>query len=152
MSALKWTELFSEDPSIDFTRLLSLWPATVKGALRPIGMSAFGDVYFERPGGTVERLDVLEGGVNHVAATVEAFKELMNTPSWQEQHLLSQGIALLLARGLSRGPNECFAFAPHPVFVGKVDFGLAMVMGAFSWHSVCSQLLDTAPPSTAIGT
>jgi len=67
MLTLTWADLFIEEPLLDVGRLLRLWPRTVGDVLRPIGMSAFGDIYFERPRGQVERLDVLEGGVHCVA-------------------------------------------------------------------------------------
>jgi len=142
MSKLRQTDLFTDDPSLDIGRLIGLWSNTLTGQLRPIGMSAFGDVFFERPTGQVERLDVLEGGVLRVAQDRDEFARLMNTQSWQERTLLSEGVLLLLERGLQRQSHQCFAFAPHPSLIGKVDWGRAVVMDAYPWHSICSQLLD----------
>jgi hypothetical protein len=142
MLKLTWSDLFTEDPSLDMGRLIGLWPRTVCGGLRPIGMSAFGDIYFERPSGQVERLDVLQGGVHPVASTREEFASSMNTRQWQEENLLSEGILLLAERGLRRSPQECFAFVPHPMFSGKIDWSRAVVMDAYPWHSICSQLLE----------
>ena len=117
-------------------------PHTVYGQLRPIGASAFGDCFFERPSGHVERLDVLEGGIHFVAKDFSEFGSLMNTVSWQESNLLTQGIALLYERGLNRRPNQFFAFAPHPLFVGKIVWDSVMPMDARVWHSICAQFLD----------
>ena len=152
MSALAWSDLFSEASDVDLQRVLSLWPASVHGMLRPIGMSAFGDVYFERPDGAIERLDVLEGGVGRVAPSFFAFRQQMSSSAWQEANLLSEGVALLRERGLSRAAGECFAFVPHPTLTGKLDFGHTMVMSALAWHAVCSQLLDCTPSTEATGT
>jgi len=44
------------------------------------------------------KLDVLEGGVYPVAVSFKQYGEFMNSPQWQEQHLLSQGAALLKER------------------------------------------------------
>jgi hypothetical protein len=146
MTRLSWPDLFSQDPDLDFERLLSLWPSTVSGIYRPVGMSAFGDIYIERPTNEIERLDVLEGGLHQVAANMELFKKLMNSQTWMEENLLSQAVALLISRGLKRGPAQCFALTPHPVWTGRIDFERAMVMDAYPWHSICSQALD-APAS-----
>ncbi len=143
MVQLSWQDLFTDDPSFDIKRLVDLWPNTLRGRLRPIGMSAFGDIYFERETGHVERLDVLERGTTSIADSREQFASLMNTPQWQETNLLSRGVELLVERGLRRQSNQCFAFAPHPIFVGKLDWDRVMLMDAFPWHSICSQLLDS---------
>jgi hypothetical protein len=105
-------------------------------------MSAFGDIYFERPDGHVERLDVLEGGITQIAATRAEFTKLMNTQTWQEKNLLSEGVALLADRGKKRQPQQCFAPVPHPALSGSIDWNGIMVMDAAAWHSICSQMLD----------
>lgn len=142
MIQLSWRDLFTDDPSLNLARLVEMWPNTIQGQLRPIGMSAFGDLFFERRDGRIERLDVLEGGTSEVARSAAEFSESMNTVTWQEQFLLSQGVALLTERGVRRNPNQCFAFAPHPSFVGKLDWERVVLMDAPVWHSICSQLLD----------
>jgi hypothetical protein len=105
-------------------------------------MSAFGDIYFERPDGRVQRLDVFEGGVTQIALTSDEFTKLMNTQKWQEENLLSEGVALLADRGMRRQPQQCFAPVPHPVLSGSIDWSNIMLMDAVAWHSICSQLLD----------
>jgi hypothetical protein len=148
MRNVTWGDLFTDDPSFDISKLIRLWPNTLSGAIRPIGMSAFGDVFFQRRAGNIERLDVLEGGVSPVASTFEEFAELMNSPPWQGEALLSQGVALLLERGLVRRSHECFAPVPHPVHSGRIDWNRVVVMDAYPWHSICSQLLDGANRSS----
>lgn len=142
MTQLSWPDIFVDASALDFGRLLGFWPHTVSGQLRPIGASAFGDLFFERPSGHVERLDVLEGGVHPVAPNFDEFSKLMNTPNWQESSLLTQGVALLVERGVSRAPAQFFAFAPHPAFTGKIDWSRVMSMDAEIWHSICAQVLD----------
>jgi hypothetical protein len=135
-------DLFSQHPDNDFERLLALWPRSVSGPLLPIGMSAFGDVYWERRTGEIQRLDILEGGVQGIAANMDEFKQLMNSQQWQEDNLLSHVVALLTNRGLRPGGTQCYALVPHPVFSGRIDFDRAMVIDVYPWHVICSQLLD----------
>lgn len=148
MSSLTWDDLFVEVEHLDFVRLLAEWPSVVTGQVGPIGASAFGDLFFERRSGNVEKLDVLEGGVRRVAANRQEFAALMNDQSWQEHNLLSQGIALLKERGVSRSVGQFFGFAPHPVFTGKIDWSRAMALDAVVWNSICAQSLSEAAPPT----
>ena len=75
---LTWADLFTDARALDMERVVAQWPNTLVGTLRPIGASAFGDLYFERPDGRVERLDVLEGGVHPVAKDATEFAASMN--------------------------------------------------------------------------
>jgi hypothetical protein len=145
MNALSWPDIFVDASLLDFPRLLGHWPHTISGPLRPIGASVFGDCFFQRPNGHVERLDVLEGGVHPVASTFDEFSRLMNSREWQEANLLTRGIALLMDRGLVRGDGQFFAFAPHPSFTGKIIWDRVMPMDAEIWHSICAQTLDARP-------
>jgi hypothetical protein len=141
MNSLTWNDLFVDASLLDFNALLAEWPGLVVGQIRPIGASAFGDLFFERRSGDVVKLDVLEGGLHSIAADFKQFSELMSSPDWQEQHLLSQGVALLKEKGVSRAPNQFFGFVPHPAFVGKIDWSRVMPLEARVWNSICAQTL-----------
>ena len=143
MNKITWADIFINASDLDFQELLGQWPNTVSGRLQPIGASTFGDLFFHRPNGNVERLDVLEGGTHLVASTYDEFNSLMNSPAWQEQNLLTQGVALLLEKNISRGPNQFWGFAPHPALVGKIDWGRTMPLDTIVWHSICAQILDS---------
>lgn len=146
MNSLIWNDLFVDASLLDFKALLLEWPVLVVGNIRPIGASVFGDLFFERSSGEVMKLDVLEGGVHHVAASFQRFSELMNSHEWQEENLLSQGVALLKAKGVDRGPSQFFGFAPHPSLAGKIDWSRVMPLDAVVWNSICAQTLAFVPP------
>ncbi|WP_139140346.1 hypothetical protein [Variovorax boronicumulans] len=152
MSSLTWDDLFVDAEHLDFSKLLTEWPGVVTGQIGPIGASAFGDLFFERRSGEVEKLDVLEGGVQLIAPTREEFATLMNAQHWQEQHLLSNGVALLKDRGVLRSAGQFFGFAPHPVFTGKIDWSSVMPLDAIVWNSICAQSLNGAVPSAVLET
>lgn len=145
MNSLTWDELFVDAERLDFNRLLLEWPGMVTGQIRPIGASVFGDMFFELRTGEVEKLDVLEGGVHRVAESFQHFTGMMNSLEWQEQNLLSQGVALLKERGVLRGPSQFYGFAPHPTFTGKIDWSKVMPLDAVVWNSICAQSLGAAP-------
>jgi hypothetical protein len=144
---MPWDAIFIDADQLDATALFSLWPHTVEGVVALIGASAFGDLFFQRRDGSIHRLDVLEGGTKEIADTHEAFAALMNTRSWRDEHLLTEGVALLIERGVKRGRAQFYAFAPHPAFTGKIDWHRVMVMDARVWHALCAQILD-APGKT----
>jgi hypothetical protein len=112
MNSLTWDDLFIDASQVAFDDLLQEWPGLITGQIRPIGASVFGDLFFERRSGEVGELDVLEGEVRFVADNFDLFSTLMNTQEWQEQNLLSQGVALLKERGATRAPGQFFAL-PH---------------------------------------
>lgn len=152
MSSLTWDDLFVDAMHLDFDRLLLEWPGIVVGQIRPIGASVFGDLFFERRSGEVEKLDLLEGGVHSVAASFEQFSSLMNSVDWQEQNLMSEGVALLKERGVARATGQFFGFAPHPAFTGKIDWATVVPLDAAVWNSICAQSLGSraAPIAPAI--
>jgi hypothetical protein len=139
---LRWSDIFVDASELEGIPLFQQWPNTVRGRLALIGASAFGDLFFVRLEGVIERLDVLEGGVHHVAPNFEEYMRLMDTPKWQESMLLSQGVALLTERGIPRGSQQFYGFAPHPVWGGRIDWERVMPLDAIVWHSICAQALD----------
>ncbi|HEY4372467.1 MAG TPA: hypothetical protein VGN52_11135 [Burkholderiales bacterium] len=151
MSSLSWEDLFVDAANLDVGGLLSEWPGLINGQVRPIGASVFGDLFFERRSGEVEKLDVLEGGVHFVAGSFREFETLMNDGEWQELNLLSAGIALIKEKGLSRGPSQFFGFAPHPAIAGKIDWATVVVLDAAVWNSICAQTLTRATATPATG-
>ena len=145
MSSLSWNDIFVDSVQLDFGCLLAEWPGLVNGQIRPIGASVFGDLFFERRSGEVEKLDVLEGGLHLVAKNFQEFSALMNSRKWQEQHLLTEGVALLKEKGISRTSGQFFAFAPHPSIAGKIVWSTVMPFDAVVWNSICAHTL-AAPP------
>ncbi|MBL1271175.1 MAG: hypothetical protein COB25_001875 [Oceanospirillales bacterium] len=139
--SISWSEIFLQGAEIDFGQLLEQWSPLVSGKIQPIGLSAFGDIYFLQPDGSVKVLDVLEGAVHEVAESQRAFGECMNSKEWQDSNLMPEVVWQLQNRGLVRKPGEVYGFAPHPSLAGKVSPETAMVMDAFVWHSICAQLL-----------
>jgi hypothetical protein len=142
MAKLTWADIFVDASALNGPALFERWPGTVQGRVALIGASAFGDLFFHRPDGSVHRLDVLEGGVGQVAATFNEFSRCMNTPEWQQRNLLADGVALLVERGVSRGSAQFYGFAPHPLLTGKIDWQRVMALDAVVWHSICAQVLD----------
>ncbi|BBB59785.1 hypothetical protein UNDKW_1512 [Undibacterium sp. KW1] len=142
ITTLTWPDIFIDASALDIQTLSANWPKTLTGKVRPLGCSAFGDLYFERENGHIEHLDVLEGGIHTIAPNMNDFRAMMNSPEWQEVNLLTEGICLLKEKGIERGADQFYGFAPHPAFVGSINWASAIALDANVWHSICAQILD----------
>ena len=143
---LTWDDLLIQNFSArDAEKWLSPWFSLLDSRVSPIAMSKFGDWFLRLPDGSTVELSVIEGTVTVMAATPEEFSRLMNTPEWQEEHLLSLQVYQLHERGLIPGPGQCYALAPHPSISGRIDVDHAMLVSTGNWQHICSQLLSPSP-------
>lgn len=143
---LGWDDLIIKNlPEQDCLKWLSLWTGWVTGRVQPLYMSKFGDWFLRHPDGSTSELSVLEGTHIKLATTPEEFVALMNTPEWQEDHLLSLVVFQLHKIGLVPAEGQCYGFEPPPMLSGKIEAAHAMIMPIGAWQSVCAQLLGSSP-------
>ncbi len=139
---LTWDDLLIQNiPGSDALKWLGYWRGLVDGNVAVVFMSKFGDWFLRRPDGSTDELSVIEGAYKKVATTPEEFAGLVNTPQWQEIHLLSSLVMQLHERGLIPQLGQCYALAPHPVWTGKIDVSQAMVMEIGLWQHICAEAL-----------
>jgi hypothetical protein len=139
-SKLTWDDLLIQSiPESEGRTWLGYWSGMVGGRVTPVFMSKFGDWFLRRPDGSTDELSVIEGTYSLVAWTPEEFTSLVNTQAWQEEHLLSFQVARLHERGIIPQPGQCYAFAPHPVFLGRIDIDRVMLMDIGVWQHICAQ-------------
>ncbi|MBE7463853.1 MAG: DUF1851 domain-containing protein [Planctomycetes bacterium] len=137
---LTWDDLLIQSLSESDARTwLGYWSGMVGGRVAPVFMSKFGDWFLRRPDGGTDELSVIEGTYSQVASTPKEFVSFVNTQSWQEQHLLSYQVAQLHERGIIPQPGQCYAFAPHPALLGRIDVERVMLMDIGVWQSICAQ-------------
>jgi hypothetical protein len=129
------------------SELLAPWRPILNGRFRPIVFAAFGNLYFERPDGSVHVLDVLEGAVTDIAPSFTAFQALVNSREWQEEHLASELVWQLHQRGLKPAAGECYAISPHPAFTSNIALEQITPMSLAVWLSICAQV-QFSPPAT----
>lgn len=140
---LTWNDLLIEDFTPEQAdQWLSEWSWLVKGEVAPLFLSKFGDWFLRRPNGSTQLLDVLEGGLSTIAATPEEFQAQVNSREWQEERLLSALIYGFHEKGIIPGPGQCYALAPHPALVGKINPDSVIVMDILVWESICSQVFE----------
>lgn len=137
---LTWDDLLIQNiRPADAQLWIEPWSRLLSGQCAPIFMSMFGDWFLRRPDGSTDELSVIAGTLQRVASTPEEFAACVNRVEWQERHLLSFHVAQLHERGLIPVSGECYGFAPHPVFTGRIDIGFARIMPIRVWQSVAAQ-------------
>src|SRR4051794_39222245 len=142
---LTWDDLLIQSISdSDAQTWLGYWSGMITGTVAPVFMSKFGDWFLRRPDGGTDELSVIEGTYRSVASTADEFAALVNTQTWQEEHLLSLQVAQLHERGIIPSSGQCYALAPHPVWVGRIDISTVMLMDINVWQHICAQELARA--------
>lgn len=142
---LTWEDLIIED--LDPKQVedwAAEWGSVLTGQFSPLFLSKFGDWFIRRPDGSTEMLDLMEGNLSVIAQSPEEFQQLMNTPSWQEDFLLSLVVLGFHEKGIIPTAGQCYGFAPHPALVGKIDNDTVMLMDIPVWQSICAQTLTAS--------
>jgi hypothetical protein len=137
---LTWDDLLIQAiPESDARTWLGYWSSMVAGPVAPVFMSKFGDWFLRRPDGETDELSVIEGTYSKVASTPDEFSTLVNSQSWQEQHLLSFQVGQLHERGVIPPAGQCYALAPHPALLGRIDIERVVLMDIGLWQRICAQ-------------
>ena len=147
-SKLTWDDLLIQSiPESDARTWLGYWSGMVGAQVAPVFMSKFGDWFLRRPDGGTDELSVIEGTYSSVASTPEEFTSLVNSQAWQEQHLLSFQIEQLHERGIIPQAGRCYAFAPHPALLGRIDIERVILMDIGVWQHICAQHFISQSPN-----
>ena len=145
---LTWNDLIIQNIAHEEMQTwIAPWSHLLTGKFAPVFMSMFGDWFLRRPDGSTDELSVIEGTLKRIAATPEEFVAIVNGVEWQEEHLLSFHVGRLHERGLIPGIRECYGFAPHPVFTGRIDLGFARIFTIRVWQSIAAQSFYRATPN-----
>ena len=140
---LTWPELFSEAPPLDYGRIFACWQprVAIRGEIAPLGMSAFGSIFFAQRDRTIHCLDPLQGELRTIAEDYTQFQNQMNSERWQIENLHSNWVAEVVAMDVHRSPVQSYALAPHPNFTGglSLEKSKVLVLDPVVWHSVAAQ-------------
>ena len=119
---------------------LSVWPELASRRIRPLLVTAFGDIYVETDAGEVLAAKPIELECVRVCGSVEELQQLFSDAKWAEENLITNLALLAKERGTTRQHHQVFAFAPHPSLTGKLRVENLMPMDINVWHHICSQL------------
>ena len=136
--------LFIATPSESaISAALSVWPELAGRRIRPLIVTAFGDIYVETNSGEVLVAKPIELECIHVCDSVEELQQQFSNAKWAEEHLITNLVLLAKERGILREQHQVFALTPHPSFTGSVRIENLMPMDINIWHHICSQLRGT---------
>jgi hypothetical protein len=139
---LTWDDLLIPAAELDAEILTHGWSWLVKGRIRPVAASKFGDWFLERPNGTIEMLDAIEGTLEKVAANYSEFQRLVNTQEKQEEWLLSELVLTLHQKNVVPARGECYSFKLPLVLGGKAESDNVELCDFRLWVSICGQIHD----------
>ena len=128
---------------------LSLWPEFSGRSIRPLLVTAFGDIYVETQVGEVWLAKPIELECVRVSKSVKDWEKLFRDTEWAEENLLIDLALLANERGIKREPHQVFAFAPHPCITGRLDIEHLMPMDVNIWHLISLQLSNAQQDAPA---
>lgn len=132
---------FAASPADDeIARAIALWPELAGKRLRPLLVSAFGEIFLETADGTVISVDPVGLTCEQVAGSAAELERLFADRDWAEQRLLVEVALLASERGVTRLAEQVFAIAPHPSFSGAVRVEHLVPMDLSVWHGICAQI------------
>jgi hypothetical protein len=133
--------LFISSPSdADIARAVKLWPELSGKRVRPLLVTAFGDIYVETEVGEVLVASPIELTCERIAPSVQELEKLFSDQGWAEEQLITELALLAKERGKIRAAHQVYAVAPHPCFTGKLQVENLTTMDLHIWHHICSQL------------
>ena len=127
---------------------LRVWPELAGKRIRPLLVSAFGDIYVETDEGDVWVAQPLELTCEKIADSVDALQGKFSDSEWAQERLLTEVALLAQERGKTRPENQVFAVAPHPCLGGRIRVESLVVMDVQVWHHICAQLRSPAQESS----
>lgn len=127
---------------------LATWPELAEARIKPLLVTAFGDIFVETNSGEVWVASPVYLEFERVAGSVSDFERLFADQEWTDMRLLT-GLAMRAQReGLQREPDQVFAIAPHPRFTDSPMDGKLVPMTLRIWHHMAAQMRPAAQASS----
>jgi hypothetical protein len=119
---------------------LATWPELATARIRPLLVTAFGDIFVETTDGEVWVASPVYLAFERVARSVSDFERLFVDQDWTDARLLT-GLAMRAQReGLQRQPDQVFAIALHPRFTDSPMDGKLVPMTLRIWRHMAAQM------------
>ena len=132
-------ELLTDVSAIDSAAALADWAWLLKGSFRPLALTRFCDWFIERPDGSVEFLDMLEGTLRRIAPSLAEWHAMLDTIEGREL-LLAEMVELMYEKGAVLRPGECFGYRVPPIAGGAIDSANVTTYKVEFYASVQGQL------------
>lgn len=126
----------------EIAETLLMWPELGGLRVRPLLVSAFGDIFVEKDSGEVWVASPIDLSYQRVASSVDDLQRLFSDVEWAQTRLLTEVALAARDRGVHRPPGQVFAIAPHPRLTGSTMAGELMPMNLRIWHNLALQLRE----------
>lgn len=106
--------------AVDLVELLSDWEWAFPEALRPVLLTAMGDVFAQGESGAVYFVDVVEGTVQSVADDGSVFQSQLSDPEFVTDHMFPARVIELRDAGKSLASGQVYSHR-QPLVLGGSD-------------------------------
>lgn len=106
---------------IDFESLLEHWTWAMPEPLRPVLLTAMGDVFAQGESGAVYFIDMISGTISAVANDGASFKNLLTDPEFVTDHMFPSRVVQLRQAGLTLQPAQVYSHKTLLVLGGRDD-------------------------------
>ncbi len=138
---------------VEMETLLSEWTWAMPEPMRPVLMTAMGDVFAQGESGAVYFLDMVQGEVGNVADDGESFQSLLRDNQFVTQHMYPSQIVKFRNAGLLLQPREVYSHKKLFVLGGTDDldnFETTDVSVHVSLHGQVHRQIHDLPEGTPI--
>ena len=105
---------------LDLEALLDEWTWAMPEPMRPVLLTAMGDVFAQGESGTVYFVDAVEGVINPVADDGESFQALLRDSQFVTNHMFPSRIVELRKAGKTLPPQHVYSHT-QPLALGGAD-------------------------------
>ncbi|MFO1000719.1 MAG: DUF1851 domain-containing protein [Planctomycetaceae bacterium] len=107
--------------SVDLDTLLSDWEWAMPEPLRPVLLTAMGDVFAQGNSGSVYFVDVVNGSIRLVADDGESFEQLLRNNQFVTDHMFPARVVEFRKAGLTLEPTQVYSHKQLLVLGGADD-------------------------------
>jgi len=108
---------------IDMDTLLSEWTCAMPEPLRPVLLTAMGDMFAQGESGAVYFVDMVEGNIRVVADDGDSFQSLMRNSQFVSDHMFPSRIVQFRKAGMSLETAQVCSHKKLLVLSGDDDIG-----------------------------
>ncbi|MEW4488920.1 T6SS immunity protein Tdi1 domain-containing protein [Thalassoglobus sp. JC818] len=106
---------------VDMETLLSEWEWAMPEPLRPVLLTAMGDVFAQGESGEVYFLDMIDGAIRSVAVDGESFQSLLRDKQFVTDHFFPSRIVQFRNEGMTLEPGQVYSHKQLLVLGGADD-------------------------------
>lgn len=149
---LQW--MFIDILDRDIQRGLDGWRWIDLEGLTAVAISAFGDVFFRTPGGSIQMLDTIEGRLKEVAESLAHLTAQLQQTETRDELLLGGLVNAARTKNMRLEEGECYDFKVAPVLGGEMSLEATHKLSFVVKLHIAGQLHEQVkdlPPGTRIG-